>query len=326
MSSSPRPSPAAVARDLFESARLRGTELETHLERAVSPDYWRTLAPTLSVAAADSRGPIAIEPPEPARRDEIVRRFGSEGYLKLERAVPTSAAAAMLAGVQAVDRAGWPPVFAWVYDELWQIARHPALVDLFSAILGPGYRQTPYLWTHIVARARGESGWAPHVDNNGDTLRLTVWVALSNATTDEGCMHVVPLDRVLPSSSGDWFEKPALAMGDVLALLQASRALPVLQGSILAWNARVVHWGSARQEAGDPRVSMSMELVGADAPPSVLSDTLAAGRADRLPSFEERLWVIANAIAEYHAIDCRAARHVTLAERLLERLRPKPPA
>jgi hypothetical protein len=311
--------PEQVARELMESVALRGAALEAHLERALAPQYWQALVPELSVGekiVADLAGVTALAPDV---RQEAVERVGEEGYFQTSPLLPASVTGRMCAAVTKLVDEGWPPVFAWVYDEFWRVSRIPQLVDLFSAILGNEYRQTPYVWTHVVSGRRGAAGWPPHVDNRGGLLRLTVWIPLSDASVETGCMCLVPKHLVPRGAEGAWSDRETMPMSEALGLLHASRPLPARAGSVLGWHAGLLHWGSARQRSGEPRVSLSMELVPATVAAHLGEETLAG--ADRaLPSHHARLRIIAEAILLYQSSERRVARYAALAERLLEQV------
>lgn len=64
---------------------------------------------------------------------------------------------------------------------------------LLSAYLQPDYKLFPYVWAHYVPP--NSSGWNPHVDTDdtGDGANeLTVWLPITDATLDNGCIYVVP--------------------------------------------------------------------------------------------------------------------------------------
>jgi hypothetical protein len=303
----------------MESVRLRGNQLDEHVERAAAADYWKTLVPELSVGCDPVSGLLQTLPIADPVRDETVRRFGAEGYLHVRPILPATVVERMRTAVLRLIENDWPPVFGWVYDEFWRVSRVPALTELFSAVLGTAYRQTPFVWTHVVSGSRGSAGWPPHVDNRGDDFRLTVWIPLTDATVDTGCMSLIP-KHLAPRGDGTrWYERAALSMSEVRGLLHASRPLPASAGAVVAWDAGLMHWGSARQTPGESRISLSMELVPATARPGVLEGTLEVVEP-ALPTHDERLRMIAAAIALYHPSEPRVARYTTLAERLHERL------
>jgi hypothetical protein len=268
---------------------------------------------------------------------EVAARFAEEGYFVLPSLLPAPLIDGMRSAVAAVEAAGWPAVFAWVYDAFWQVPRLPPLVDVVSAVLGPGSVQTDNIWTHVVPGQRGALGWAPHVDHHGPDTRLTLWVALTDATVDTGCLCVLPRHRVPQDLAGRWVERSTWTKREALDVLHAARPLPAVAGSVLGWDASLLHWGAARAVAGAPRISYSMEFATAaatDAPlalapasapaASTPMSAVTAGPAGTtgvdLPPFAARLRAIARGIANYHGSEPRASRFVELAERLREHL------
>jgi hypothetical protein len=308
-----------VARALVDSLTLHGSELDSHVDRATTREYWAALVPDQTIDAPPP--PPSAPPPrfDPSSRDEVIGQFTEQGYLRTGPVLSPQATAGMRKTIHAVAAADWPPVFAWIYDAFWRAPRVPPLAHVFTGILGDDYRQSPFVWTHIVPGERGRAGWPPHADNSAEEFRLTVWIALSEASLDSGCIALVPR-HLAPAARGDrWHDQPSLPMTEALALLHAARPLPVPAGAVLAWDAGMLHWGCARTVAGEPRMSLSMELVPAGSPASVLDRTFA-GVGDRLPDFEHRLRMIAEAIILYGERELRLARYLQLGERLLARL------
>ena len=304
-------------RELLSGVVLSDAQIQAHLDRAPSRDYWKKLAPDLSVGEPPSAEFSAAAVLEHQVRREHIRRFHDDGYLRVEGIVPAGLVARMRAGVQRVTAADWPAVFTWLYDEFWRVPRMPPLVGLFSDILGEKYRQTPYVWTHLVPAGRGSGGWRAHVDNSGPDRRLTVWIPLTDATHDTGGMFVVPRDMVSRDLVSQWRERSSLSMDEVQSILQATRPLDCKAGGVLAWDARLIHWGSAPQVAGAPRISFSMEFIGADGNPDVVVRSLA-GWDGPLPTHEERLRMVATAISLFASKEPRALRYLGLAHRLME--------
>ena len=313
--------PEQIARELLASTELRGSELDRRVEQALSPGYWNELVPELSIGDRLEPGWNDAPALDDTSVDETARRFGSEGYLQLGPVLSSSVTTRMRLAVDRLTEHDWPAVFAWVYDECWRASRTPLLDAVCARILGAAYRQTPYVWTHVVASARGAAGWPPHEDNPGDTLRLTVWIPLTDATVDSGCMCVIPKHLAPADANGTrWYERPSLSKAEVRALLHASRPLPALAGSALAWDAGLLHWGLARQAAGAPRISLSMEFVSATGDAAALEGALDTGAAP-LPSHEQRLGIIAADIALYQSSERRVMRFAPLADRLTARVR-----
>jgi hypothetical protein len=161
-----------------------------------------------------------------------------------------------------------PEVFAFVYDEFWQVFASAG--RLYGALLGYDHAVTPSeIWVFHVPTGRSAAGWAPHRDmgSTQDTIRsdgtpaaLTVWIPLTDATPLNGCMYV------LPESMDEDIQPQRLKLPrPTLELLQCIRALPAPAGSVLGWNTRVLHWGGrSSDQAEQPRIAVGIYLQSRD--------------------------------------------------------------
>jgi non-heme Fe2+,alpha-ketoglutarate-dependent halogenase len=81
-------------------------------------------------------------------------------------------------------------LFRWA----WDLATHPRLLDCLEDLLGPVIllRHTRIFYKH--ARSKAWVGW--HQDGNtehlSDAQMPTIWLGLTNATVENGCLRVVP--------------------------------------------------------------------------------------------------------------------------------------
>jgi hypothetical protein len=298
---------------LAQQARLSETEPADLLARTVDRGYWGALAPELNVAGEGVVEHAAVGAGNVAG---AVGSISRDGFFHLKDAVPPSGVSSVNAAIDAVVSAGWPPVFAFVYDEVWRASRASSVRMLLDAFLGPGVRQLPHIWTHIVDAVPRASGWPPHVDRGGPG-RLTVWVAVTNATVENGCMYVVRKGAA-PRAFVDCFGGAgSLTSDDLHGVLAATRALPAAPGDALGWVDDVVHWGSSVQGNPAPRRSISLEFIsGAEQP---RPDEMPVLPLDRLPSWEERLRAIALGLIEYSKFEPTKRRFDGLARGLVWR-------
>lgn len=314
------------------AARLRSTEpvdVEERTRLAADLAYWRSLASAAGVESALSLGDATLPPaaPSPLAREELVRRTSGDGFFVAPALVEGPLLARALHAIDVVERAGWPAVFAFVYDALWLSLRAPALRGTLHGLLGDGARQLPGVWVHRVSPVEGARGWGPHVDvpgparrmPDGAPSRLTAWLALTDATLDNGCLYVVPA----PFSRGlaeRFHELERADMNEVIRMLHGVRALPVAAGSLIGWRLDVLHWGGVSTgEASAPRVALSFELAHEDARPTLAEEPSFS--LDELPSFEDRLRVIGRGLLAYGKAEDRepyAHRFVAVGEELLE--------
>jgi hypothetical protein len=305
---------ANAMQQLLEHTRLSEGQVASRLEQARSVAYWEGLNPSPSVGRSGAEGVRETKAISPRCRKRVVEQLVANGYFEIEPLFPGPMLRRMRACIEVLKRSDWPPVFCFVHDEFWQITRVPSLVRVLSDVLGPGYRQIPHIWSFYVAATPGAAGWPPHTDRCGRAnrnSRLVVWVPLSDATLDNGCMYVIPRWRI----EQQFPEMETISAADAKAVLQASRALPARAGSVLGWDFRLIHCGSVCGLKGDPRVSISVEFIGAEAEPQRDELPLLDAPSD-LPMFAQRIRVIARAILAYQKFEPLMIRYGELAERL----------
>ncbi|MDJ1172252.1 phytanoyl-CoA dioxygenase family protein [Roseofilum sp. BLCC_M154] len=260
-----------------------------------NPDFWKQLNPGLSIEEYSSNQPIKAIAFNPEALEEQLLYLQQEGYFQLDPVLPEIEVFRMAAGIELLALEGWPAVFAFVYDEFWLILHR--ISNLIAAILGENYRQLPAFWEWYVGTDNDQSGWSPHRDRGGNTLRpdrlpnvITIWIPFTDAIPLNGCMYVLPPDRdpyysIYDNRPEDPFINP-----------QDIRALPAAAGSILGWNHRIMHWGGRSSSiAPHPRISLSCEFQRGDVEPydPPLLDPLT------VPSFQQRLALIGKQIMRY---------------------------
>jgi hypothetical protein len=300
--------------------RLDDAEIAEHLALALSPAHWAAIAPALTIEGNGPAAALEARSLGEAERARALQRLTAEGWFRVDPVFDLRVVDAMRAAVLALVARGWPPVFAYVYDELWQMLRTPSLVQLLSSALGPGYRLSPRVWAFCVPAVKGASGWPPHVDGGAGTHttdRMTLWLPLGDATLENGCMVVVPKHR-LPEGTPDAFanDMSRLSPATWRAMLQGSRALPARKGSILGWDFQVIHWSGIVDDADAPRVSLAVEAFGEDIVPTPSEEPLLVPGA--LPGLRERLRAIARGLLSYERFEPAMLRFTGLARRLLE--------
>jgi hypothetical protein len=186
--------------------------------------------------------------------------------------------------MEAVEAAGLPAVFAYMYDALWEPL--DGLHALGSAELGDDYDVLSDVWAFRIPP--GRQGWAPHRGRSEDEglCTLNVWISISDARKDTACMFVVPLseDPAYPTRLS------SMTVPDRTAV-----ALETEPGDVLVWNANVLHWGGPiRVDAPGPRLSSTFTLRRRD---RRLPELPVLRRASL--DLRARLDVIAGEIAKY---------------------------
>lgn len=259
------------------------------------PEFWRTLAPELTIDALRQTGvPISFE----AHRLELLSQsMLTEGYLESQPAFDASELLVLRSALETLDANGLPPVFIYLYDQPWSLFRR--LHQLISHFLGENFKLLPNFWAWNIPVIEKASGWPIHRDCDASTrfesldlgqtlMSLSIWLPLTDATRENGCMHVLPRSKQGPYpdiiASIDEIER-----SDV-------RSLPVSAGSVLAWSQDLYHWsGQVTENAAGPRMSLSLEFQSAHFAP--LAEPLFDIAAP--PTFNERLDLILHQFNKY---------------------------
>jgi hypothetical protein len=288
---------------------MKGTsdQDQSPLLHAGDEQFWQSLNPDLHI----SRFPlsdIACYKTDAAIVEQCRSRILKEGYFQAPPVISREKAERLSRVVIDFDRRNIAPVFAFIYDEFWQI--FCGLNPLMRSLLGDGYRMTPTeIWVWHIKQSASAAGWGPHRDMPGlDSVRedntpriVNTWIPLTDATPSNSCMYVLPtnLDANIPDKM-DKSYRPYIKLQDI-------RALPAEAGSALGWNTRILHWGGRSSEyAEQPRISVAMyfeskdlnlyELENADARKG--RDALTIDETFEMP-FEKRLGAIAGGIDIY---------------------------
>ncbi len=229
--------------------------------------FWTDLCPNLTISDLPIRNS-----PEPARNDrsEIQREkllLLEEGHLRFESLIDRNATSQLADGVRKLVESGIPTPFLFVYDEAWQL--FGTLRHHITALVGERFLVGGDMWVwHVPPNSSGR-GWAPHRDDqyadsafapNGDPNLISLWIALTDATVDNGCIYVLPktLDPGWPKPKTRNIPSGSLA---------GIRAQPVSAGSVLSWTADVLHWGAqSTPRALEPRISLCLYAQRDDAP------------------------------------------------------------
>lgn len=309
---------SAAATGLLARLELTPEQTREMAARALDPAYWRGLNPKLSACGEPRRQMETGVPLE--QMDECAAEIARHGYFHREGLLDTAAIAEMRAAVETLCAHGWLPVFGFLYDEFWQVTRGPAITRLLTSVLGPGYLQRPGVWSHRVKPLRGAAGWEPHVDGygKGETKgHFSLWLPLSEGTLENGCMCVIPRDLVAPEIAEHFAEIEGVTRTQLREMLQVVHALPAQPGAVLGWDFNVIHWGSVARGGGEPRVSIAVEFVSAE---MASSDPGAVPfRVDGpLPTYRERLAMVAQSVVDYARHETVARVFVPVAEAILK--------
>ncbi len=254
-----------------------------------SLEFWQGLNPSLNIEKHSSKTFLPV-PNNATKLHELIIK---EGYIQLNNIDKAENYPPLVASIKNLVANDLLPVFAFVYDEFWLLQAQ--FKNILSEFIGKDYKMLPAFWAWHVDPTKEEAGWEPHrdrdrhaLDDDGSPLAVTMWLPLNEANPMNGCIYLVPANRDraygTERESNYDFEYSAI------------RALPAKPGDALIWNHAILHWGArASDRATEPRMSIAFEFQRGDIKPmkDIQIDPI------NLPSFEQRLDLIAKQIIQY---------------------------
>jgi len=290
-------------------------ETDSFVERARNPDYWISLCPTTTITASQPE----TGPSEELNSDlaSVIHDYRTYGHCAVYDAFALDDIAALQTAAISISEAGWPLIFAFVYDEFWKIGRTTKLRAFVSSLIGSGYQPTVSFWVNYVPAVRGGSGFPPHMDDVWPGHHtVTCWVPLTPVTPDNGCLYVIERDSENSGESVD-LSGANLTGAQVLSALPRVRALPARPGSFLAWPNNTIHWGGMFLRGQQARMALSFHFTSADfenVDPS-LRESMLIHRP--LPRFEDRLRLVCKSMLRFRGRDPLLERFAPVARRLI---------
>lgn len=278
---------------------------------AQSPEFWRRLAPELNVTDTLPSRVIARDA-DTVAADRLA--LTHEGFVHIRNPGIVAALDDIALVMRRIVETGLPPAFIGVYDEVWAIAAQ--MQSVLGGLLGGEAAMIPNFWAGYMEP--GDPGadagrrW-PGVSLNRDgTPRvLSVWMPVTPATTENGCIYVVPADQDRNYGRGEGSRADAR--------LQAIRALPAAPGDLLVWTGETYVWQgrAARQHNERPQMSLTWEFQDARI------DPVAGRMVDSFPfvPFEMRLGIIAEQMPSRAAEYLKVPAWKIVTQALLNRYR-----
>ena len=229
---------------------------------------WQKICPflTCSVEPFSSRGGGSTI--RPALAASAAGQLQTRGYFSIDAAHfdfverQTHLVALLARGVMELMRHGFPPLFVLLYDEAWELTRiveqfipgtcggHSHVGDFFVfAVLNAEEQQAMGVDAYIATyrpsgphRDRPTAG--PASFDAKVPAYVSIWLALSDATTNNSCLYVVPLAQ----DAGYYLAGDGDQNGNVPLRIDACIAQPLKQGGMLCFSHRLLHWGSALEQ------------------------------------------------------------------------------
>lgn len=264
-----------------------------NLDALLDLDYWCSLNPELTISESP-KFTATLDFPQ-SQLDRISERIHHDGYIHEGPILAPNEYQTIRDGIKKLVEQGWPVAFIYIYDEVWDLFHK--LDPFLKHFLGDHYGLLPHFWAwHVTTDDQGDtSGWPAHVDYPGECaffddflVSLSLWIPLTDATPENGCMNIVPLSR------HKTYDPPIKEPTDIL--LQDVRCLPAQAGSLLGWRQDLWHWsGRSSKYAKEPRISLSLEFQNTAFDP--LCPPLF--QLDCPPSPNERIQLICGQFAKY---------------------------
>lgn len=254
------------------------------------PVVWQNILPdfhiTDSVFSADNE---AYGMPENSHN--IHELFKKEGYFQVDSVISKAHIEKLASGFYTLESKGIHPIFAFMYDEYWVVMKR--LMPVLKDVLGNGVMLLPDIWTWFIEKGDQNTGWPIHRDlinlqetKSGEPNMITLWIPLVDVDPYNSCIYLVPkhLDENYPDNLNSLEFSP-----------ENVRAIALPAGSIVAWSANMLHWGSrSTPYAKEDRLSMAFYLQREGEPMN-----LPVINFEQSFSFQHRLRYIATQIVDY---------------------------
>ena len=236
------------------------------------------------------------------------------GYAVARRCANRALARRVATRARGLRARGLDPTYVFAYEDAWTLLREieTELRESRGCFGGLVMNYDVLAWC-VDPASDGEAttAFCPHRDRqpedspgsfseNGDAKYATAWVALANdATPENSCLYCVPRPHDPGYYEGDDDDadaKDPLSVAlDSKKSFQYVRALPCKAGDGVVFTHRLIHWGSIGEGREDrPRINISFGFACESFEPAYLTS-----RA-RVPSFEERLALVAGQLICYH--------------------------
>ena len=225
-------------------------------------DFWRDLCPQLSITE-NKLACNVLDTIDDALLSQVSDSLWRDGYLNCPELFSEADLHPLRSAMELFHQENIPQAYIYLYDETWMLFLRAR--NLLSNFLGEDYRILPHFWAWYIEPGKGK-GWPPHRDSADQSViemygqemlvSLSLWLPLTDATPENGCMSVLPLscEREYSTPITDASQIP---VQDVLSL-------PAKAGSLLGWRQDLFHWGGrSHTSAHAPRLSLSLEFQNA---------------------------------------------------------------
>lgn len=240
--------------------------------------YWEKLLPEFSIKDNPFPKKASPYPIDKQQLDICVQQIREDGYFVTPPIIPQEKLDQLKQCISAVTTKGHRPSYALMYDIFYEVVG--SLENVLQPILGENYQMVPdEFGAFYIQNEKTAKGSPPHRDSIHTHGKLqyrdqlptliNVWIPLTDATTQNSCIHVIP-------TSADPYLKDGAPLNmnksytkeELFHLLHHTRALPAPAGSVLGWDTNLLHWGGQSSiQAEEPRMSVAFYFQSALVPP-----------------------------------------------------------
>lgn len=254
--------------------------IRRHRKDVANVDYWRRLNPDCCITDQPFPRSPTPYPVPPEGMERHLAQIRKEGYFQTSPIVDPAEMDKLRRCITTVVSHGHDASYALVYNEFYHVMAR--LTHVLSPVLGPGYQLVPDEYSaYYIPPDDKAAGTHPHRDSlriatsmepDGTPTLVNVWIPLTDATTLNSCIYVLPahVDPHYPCRDGGSIaagsspEEVNLQTTDLWSI----RALPVKAGSVLCWSAHLLHWGARSSEyATHPRIAFATYYQSRRVPP-----------------------------------------------------------
>ena len=221
--------------------------------------FWKDLCPNLTITEVDHW----VTPPD-VNIENVRDRIVTDGYFHVPFESWDLPLDEMVRCIEKLKELDMQPAWCFIYDEFWLLTTK---IDAYiKSILGENYHKLPELWAWHIDPSKEERGWKIHREgypncalDDGMPKTLSVWIPLTDATAENGCMCIVPAtnDPNFHAAAefyyADWQEE---------FYHNSKLMLEAKAGDLLAWHPQLLHWGGVpTNKNAKPRISVSAEFI-----------------------------------------------------------------
>ena len=265
------------------------------LQRIQTEVFWKELCPQLSI----SNEPLAersdwgqSRPLDSDSWATCQQTIAQDGYFAYDSWFDERQIDRMAKCFHQLDANGIHPVFAFVYDEFWDLLMQ--IDPLFSDLLDD-YECLPAVWSWFV-QPKNQTAFSPHrdqvrevdIEDEEHLDYLTIWIPLTDLNLLSSAICV------LPASLDPNYESCTAEIQ--VDNLQDVRTLQGKRGSVFCWTTQLAHWGTRQSSHGPPRMSVGYYLKRTEA--ENLEEQDALDFTEPL-SLRQRLSIIGQQIQNY---------------------------